>query len=138
MENPPWKIEWSNALSMANPEIDAEHQHFIELINDLNGEIMNPQRDKAVIVRLLRHILEESIAHFEHEERFFVENAYPAAKKHAQIHSKIAKKIKIALKDFLDTKPSMVWIETGLRIKVLLVNHLLNEDTRYINYLRTE
>jgi len=138
MANSPWEIEWSGALSMSNPVIDAEHQRFIELVNDLNGEIMNQRRDKAVIVNIMQLILEEAIAHFEHEERLLVENAYPGAKKHTQIHSELTAKIKQALKDIQNTEPSTAWIETGLRIKVLLVDHLLNEDTKYINYLRTE
>ena len=138
MANPPWEIEWSDALSMSNPEIDAEHQHFIELVNNLNGEILNQRRDKAAIVRNMRLILENAIAHFEHEERLLVENAYPDAKKHAQIHSELTGKIKQALEGIQGSEPSTAWIETGLRIKVLLVDHLLNDDTQYIDYLRTE
>jgi len=138
MANSPWEIEWSDVLSMSNPVIDAEHQHFIELVNDLNGEILNQRRDKAAIEHIMKLILEGAIAHFEHEERLLVENAYPAAREHAQIHSELTSKIKLALKDIQDTEPSTAWIETGLKIKVLLVDHLLNEDTKYINYIRTE
>ncbi|ATX80803.1 hypothetical protein Ga0123461_2404 [Mariprofundus aestuarium] len=36
MDSLPWKIEWSDELSMSNAEIDAEHQHFIKLVNELN------------------------------------------------------------------------------------------------------
>jgi len=40
--------------------------------------------------------LKEVIAHFEHEERLLVENAYPAAQEHAQAHSGLTSKIKQA------------------------------------------
>jgi len=96
MANFPWEIEWSDALCMSNPEIDSEHQHFIELVNDLNGEIMNQRRDKAVIVNIMKLILEGAIAHFEHEERLLVENAYSAAQEHTQVHSGLTSKIKQA------------------------------------------
>ena len=137
MENPTWAIEWSDALSMSNPEIDAEHQHFIKLVNELNGAII-ARRDKPDIQRIMGLILEDAIAHFSHEERLFSERNYPAAQEHAQIHSELINKFKQALKEIQNTEFSVEWIEIGLTIKGLLVDHVLNEDTRYIEYLRTE
>ncbi len=57
MGNSPWTIEWTDALSVSNPEIDAEHQHFIKLVNELNGEI-GTRRDKSEIQRIMGLILE--------------------------------------------------------------------------------
>ena len=28
-----WRLDWDESLSVGIPEIDAEHQHFIKLIN---------------------------------------------------------------------------------------------------------
>lgn len=133
-----WEIEWSGALSMSNPQIDAEHRRFVDLVNELNGEILNQRRDKAVVERILALILEEAVAHFEHEERLLVEKGYPEADKHAQAHAELAGRIRQALKEIHSTEPGTAWIETGLRIKVLLVDHLLNDDTKYIDYLRSD
>ena len=137
MGNSPWAIEWSDALSMSNPEIDAEHQHFIKLVNELNGAIIARQ-DKSDIQRIMGLILEDAIAHFSHEERLFIEKNYPAAQEHTQIHSELIDKFRQANKDIQNTEFGAEWIETGLAIKGLLVDHVLNEDTRYIEYLRTE
>jgi len=134
----PWKIEWSNALSMSNPEIDAEHRHFIKLVNKLNGEIRSQQRDKAVIEQIMKLILKDAIAHFSHEERLFAEKNYPAAQEHTQIHSELISKLKQALEEIQNTDFSKEWVEKGLAIKSLLVDHVLNVDTQYIEYLRTE
>jgi hemerythrin-like metal-binding protein len=134
-----WAIEWSDALSMLHTEIDAEHQHFIKLANELNDEIMNQQRgNKAAVEHIMHLLLEDAIAHFAHEEEILAEKAYPATQEHAQIHSDIINKFRQALKNIQDTRIRAVWIKTGLNIKDLLVNHLLDEDTKYIKHLQTE
>ncbi|NWF37728.1 bacteriohemerythrin [Mariprofundus sp. NF] len=138
MEVSPWRIEWSDELSMSNSEIDAEHRNFIRLVNELNNEIMSQQRDKAVVVRILNQILDDAIAHFAHEERLFIEKSYPAREEHAQLHAELISKFKQALKDIHATEYGRIWIATGLEIRSLLVNHVLFEDTQYIEYLRTE
>ncbi len=138
MNTSPWIIEWSDALSMSNPEIDAEHQHCIGLVNQLNIKILSQQQDKAVIEHIMGLLLEDAIVHFAHEEQILAEKAYPATQEHILIHSELINKFKQALKDIQTTNISAAWIKTGLDIKDLLVDHLLKEDTKYIEYLRTE
>ena len=136
MKSTPWKIEWSDALSMLNPQIDAEHKHFFALVNELNGAIID-RLDKAEIEHIMNLILEDAVAHFAHEERLFAELRYPRAQEHARLHTELINILQQALKKIQQTEFSRVWIETGLDIKNQLVEHVLNEDTQYIDYLRT-
>ncbi len=138
MKISPWEIEWSDALSMSHPEIDAEHQHFIKLVNQLNEKIIKQHRDKADIEHIMGLILEDAIAHFLHEEQILAEKAYPATQEHILIHSELINKFKQALKEIQTTNISAAWIKTGLEIKDQFVDHLLKEDTKYIEYLRTK
>ncbi|MFC1542663.1 bacteriohemerythrin [Pseudomonadota bacterium] len=138
MESSPFTIVWSDALSMSNPEIDAEHQNFIKLVNKLNTEIMSQKRDKAVVEQIMNHIMKDAIAHFSHEERLFAEKGFPGAEEHTEIHSELITKFEQALKEIQNSDFGEVWIKAGLEIKDLLVSHVINEDTKYIKYLRTE
>ena len=138
MEEVSYKIEWSDALSMSNAEIDSEHQNFIKLVNDLNGEIASQQRDKTVVGHIMTHILEDAVAHFSNEERLFVKYDYPNAQEHKQIHSDLINKFEQALKEFQNTELGLRWTTIGLEIRNMLVDHVLNEDTKYIEYLRTD
>jgi hemerythrin-like metal-binding protein len=137
MEASSWTIEWSDALSMSNPEIDAQHQNFIKLVNELNN-VIGQQCGKADMQYIMRLLLEDAIAHFSHEEALFAEKAYPAAQEHTQIHSEIINKFEQAVKTFTDSIIRAVWIKEGLEIRDLLISHLLNDDTKYIECLRTE
>ncbi len=137
MKNRPWGTEWADALSMSNPEIDAEHKHFIDLVNMLNREIASQQRDKDNILRIMGLILDDARAHFAHEERLFKEKAYPKAEEHAQIHKKLIAALNQSLEDIRNTDHVRRWVEVGLATETALVTHLVDEDTKYIDYLRT-
>jgi hemerythrin len=121
---------------MSNSEIDAEHQHFIKLVNELNGAFVD-RLDKAEVERIMNLILDDAIAHFAHEERLFVERGFPGAQKHKLIHAFLLNKFSQAMREFQRTEYSRVWIDTGLTIKNLLLRHILDVDTQYIEYLRT-
>ena len=138
MGTKPWGTEWADALSMSNPEIDAEHKHFIDLVNKLNAEIASQGRDKDNILRIMDLILDDARAHFAHEERLFKEKAYPKAQGHSQIHTRLIAELEQGLKDIRNTDLIKRWVEIGLATETALVSHMVDEDTQYIEYLRTD
>ena len=134
-----WEIEWSDELSMLHPKIDAEHQHFIKLVNDLNDEIMCKHRgDKTSVERIMCLLLKDAVTHFLNEEKILTDTAYPAAEEHMLIHSELINTFEQALKTIRTTEIRAAWIKTGLDIKDLMVNHLLKEDTKYIEHLQAK
>jgi len=137
METAPWKIEWSDALSMQNPEIDAEHQEFASLVNDLNTAIIG-RHSKDDVESILKRIVTHSIEHFTHEEKLFVQMQYPKTQEHMQLHSELIITLKKILTEIHNSEFSKEWIEMGLAIKNALVDHILSDDAQYIEYLRTE
>jgi len=138
MHTPSWEIQWSNELSMSTPEIDDEHQQFIVLANKLNQIIFSQQKDKALVEHIMNRLLEGALAHFANEEHILAKKNYPALQQHAQTHSEIINKFKQAMKEIQSTNSRAVWVKVGLGIKNLLVDHLLNEDTKYIKHLQTK
>jgi len=138
MGTKPWGTEWADALSMSNPEIDAEHKQFIDLVNMLNREIASQQRDKDNILRIMGLILDDARAHFAHEEALFKEKAYPNAKEHAKIHAELIATLNQGLEDIRNTDHISRWVEIGLATEAALVTHMVDEDTKYIDYLRTD
>lgn len=137
MNPAPWRIEWSDDLSMHNPEIDAEHKEFVSLVNKLNSAIIG-RHNKADIESILNQIVTHSITHFSHEEKLFVEMHYPNTQEHMQHHSGLIMTLNKTLIDIHNTEFSREWIDMGLAIKHALVDHLLIDDAQYIEQLRTE
>ncbi|MBI4808251.1 MAG: hemerythrin family protein [Nitrosomonadales bacterium] len=133
VDSSPWRLEWSDALSVGIPEIDVEHQRFIGLVNELNEAIIG-RLDLAVIKNRMQSILEDAAAHFAHEEELFREWGYPEASEHAMKHAQITLALHGIMTRFERGGMEYEWIEAGLKVKEALIEHLLAEDMKYRDY----
>ena len=132
-ETSPWRLEWTDELSVCIPEIDAEHQHFIQLINELNEAII-ARMDMAQIKKRMQAILDDAVAHFTHEEELFREWGYPEAEEHAQKHAQAVLVLGEIMRGFERGGIEYEWIAAGLKVKQVLIEHLLTEDMKYRDY----
>lgn len=132
-DSSPWRLEWNDGLSVRIPEIDIEHQHFIHLLNELNDAII-ARRDIEEIKSHMRSILDDALAHFAHEERLLKEWGYPGAEEHAKKHAQITQVMREIMAGFEHGKVAYEWIEAGLKIKQMLIEHLLTEDMKYRDF----
>jgi len=123
-------------FKMFHPEIDAMHQSFVELINDLNAEIVNQRRDKPEIMRLLKEIMTNCTNHFAHEEKLYNEKSFPGAQSHAKSHARIVEKLRASMDRVDHSDLVKVWVEEALLIEGLVKEHELQEDREYVEFLR--
>ena len=130
MEMPVWKIEWSEALSVGIPEIDEDHKRFARLVNELNRSIVNRAQLHEIRHRL-QMIIDDAVQHFAHEERLFKVWQYPDSQSHAAIHAEIIKVLQSIMSSSVATCLNRPWIEAGLKIKAVLIDHILKEDAKY-------
>jgi hemerythrin-like metal-binding protein len=135
MDNTDWLLEWTDDMSVGIPEIDAEHRHFAQLINDLNQAIIE-HHELSVIRNRMSLILEDATQHFAHEESLFKQWDYPDTAGHTAKHllaTRAYLDIMATLKqDYVETN----WIAAGLKVKKILVDHLLKEDMKYRDFYR--
>ncbi len=128
-----WRLEWNGSLSVGIPEIDAEHKHFIGLVNDLNDAIVGGM-DLEVIKKCMQLIVDDAVAHFAHEEALFKEWDYPEAEMHGRSHANILRALRKIMERFERGGAKHEWIEAGMQIRQALVHHLLSEDMKYRDY----
>ncbi len=133
VELSPWQLEWSDALSVNIPEIDAEHQHFIHLINQLNEAII-ARMELEEIKRRMQAILDDATAHFSHEEDLFREWGYPEAAYHTNQHTRTLRLLREIMGLIQCGGVEYEWIAAGLKVKQALIDHLLTEDMKYRDY----
>lgn len=132
-----WKIRWNDSLSVGVAEIDAEHRQFVARINELNQAIVEC-KDKATVERLLDLMLMEASHHFWHEQQLLALWKYPGRADHAAKHAQLTAQFERLMKEFERADVSFTWALKGLYIKQLLVAHLLKEDMKYRDFLRTQ
>jgi hemerythrin-like metal-binding protein len=136
MKKPKWNLEWNEGMSVGIPEIDADHQRFISLLNELNRSIT--ERMKATeIHKRLQHVIDDTERHFEQEEKFFQEWRYPNAGVHADIHKQVLNTLKNIQDSFIPYGLEAEWLDAALKIKNILISHILVEDMQYANYFKS-
>ena len=127
MKKPKWNLEWNEGMSVGIPEINADHQRFISLINELNRSITEEM--KAIEIRKrLQLVIDDTERHFEKEEKFFQEWRYSNAEVHASSHKLVLKTLKNIQNSFTPHGPDAEWLGAALKIKNILICHILAED----------
>ncbi len=130
-----WEIAWSDYLSVGVAEMDEEHRQFIARVNDLNKAIIESE-SKAKVERLLDLMLMEATHHFWHEQELLARWNYPHTAAHTATHVELTAQFARVMKEIEESEISFVWASKGLRLKQLLVEHLLKEDMKYRDFLR--
>ncbi len=133
MEPHTWKLEWSEEMSVGIPEIDEDHKRFIFLIDELNRAIAGRLGQDEIQIRL-QLILDDAARHFAHEERLFKEWKYPDAEDHANRHANLTRSLQALQDRFINYGLPSEWIDVGLEVKDILINHLLTEDMKYAEF----
>ncbi len=126
----PWRLEWNDSLSMGIAEIDTEHQHFIKLVNQLNEAIAGRMGMEEIKQRM-HAILDDAKAHFAHEEALFKEWSNHDAAAHTQKHEQLTSAFHEIMERFEHGCLECELIDAGLKIKAMLIEHLLTEDMKY-------
>ena len=129
----PWRLDWNDGLSVSIPEIDAEHQNFILLVNKLNQAIIG-RMDVEHVKYCMQSILIDAAKHFAHEEELFKQWGYPDAEEHAKKHVEATRALNEIMGHFEQGGLDYEWIEAGLQVKEALIGHMLDEDMKYRDF----
>jgi hemerythrin-like metal-binding protein len=137
VEKSEWEIAWTDYLSVGVPEMDEEHRQFISRVNDLNKAIVESE-DKKTVEHMMDLMLIEAAHHFWHEQELLARWNYPETAAHTAKHVELTAQFDRTMTEFEESDISFVWALKGLRLKNLLVEHLLKEDMKYRDFLRGE
>ncbi len=74
------------------PEIDAQHETLIDLINQLHAA-MKQRSEREVLDQLMAALIDHTRTHFDCEERLMLEHRYPGYNAHKQEHERLIQHI---------------------------------------------
>ncbi len=135
MRRPTLNLIWSEDLSVGIPEVDEDHRRFFVLINELNRSITTG-KEPSSIMNTLQSIINDAVEHFAHEEKLFREWQYPEEDAHARKHASVVKALGILQLKFVPYGKDSEWMDAGIKIKKILLDHILKEDMKYAEYYR--
>ena len=126
-------LSWSNQYLIGNDLIDAEHEELFRLINDFHT-LWVEARNRQDIAKILHQLIVYAQMHFQHEEKIMEDAGYQMLAEHQKIHESMIDKI-------FELHPSYaeghlrLEIETMKFVKSWLLDHILDHDYRFRNYL---
>lgn len=127
----PWSDEYSVNLRV----IDNDHKDLVNTVNALHDAISSGSERSEVgqIIATLAQYVDE---HFAREEALMEANAYPDLADHKCTHRYLARQV-YAIRTIFAAKPQQIDPAKLLHfLRHWLVTHILEEDRKYVPYLR--
>lgn len=127
---------WSDDYSLGIRAIDEQHKGFFEAGHRLYDAILNCEGEKMVeqSVEFLRDYADR---HFQTEEGFMAEHAYPHLDQHKKRHTEFLEVLDGLMDELELYGPSQHLADRALEIsQEWLINHIIEEDTLYAQYIK--
>lgn len=123
-------ILWTEAFQMGDDTVDAEHRHFIDIVNRLNAAVRDRQ-DPIAIAAVCDTLVADAAAHFACEEALLERHGFGGLPAHRREHQRLlafirgeADRVRIAA-----ARDDVV--NSALAIKDALLTHMFRVDVRY-------
>ncbi|MCP4137702.1 MAG: bacteriohemerythrin [bacterium] len=127
-------VKWGKGLSVGIPEIDKQHRNIIEIVNNLQRALSQPNK-RVIIENILLDMTDYSNKHFTTEETLFLEHDYPDYEMHKIKHYNFLSELGRFKKDFTAGKAMLVE-DVLIFLNNWWFEHILNEDKKYELFLR--
>ncbi|MCK5516725.1 MAG: hemerythrin family protein [Desulfobulbaceae bacterium] len=127
-------IKWRDSFSVGVEKFDKEHLKLVELINDMYI-IVRDKGDVTALSACIERLIEYTRFHFSSEEAAMEEANYPGLEEHKKLHAGLEEQ---AVGFFLRVKSEGEAVRTEFYhfLREWLVNHMVEEDKKYSEYLK--
>lgn len=128
--------EWTAALSVGFPLIDAEHQELFRRVNQLMTAVSAGEAATEA-PRLLMFLADYVVAHFAHEEALMARYSYPGGEAHKRQHEGFMARVRELRAQFAEQGAAPTLVLSICRdVHDWLVNHISKSDVVLGAYLR--
>lgn len=93
-------LQWTQALSVGIPEIDAQHQELFRRVDRLIAATL--ANDHGETGAMLAFLAEYAVSHFTTEERYMRDVGYPGLPRHREEHERFVADLEALGRDFRD------------------------------------
>jgi hemerythrin len=124
------KLIWDDKYSVGVEEIDKQHQHMFNTINNLL-DVISTNSPKEKLDEVISGLVEYKKYHFETEEKYFREFDYEGREEHEAKHNEFTK-------NFLALRAQYPENNIEFAFKLIdfledwLIDHLITMDQKYV------
>ncbi|MES9907134.1 MAG: bacteriohemerythrin [Candidatus Thiodiazotropha sp.] len=130
-----WRDDWYLGID----EIDQQHLHLVELVNQVADSVMTQQsesKDGGGAMRLVLQLQEETRRHFRDEEAFMRNHEYPLVSSHHREHALLQAELSDLIREIEEGKRRLD-IETLTSLKYWLIDHVIDSDMDIARHMNT-
>lgn len=125
-------LTWSNQLELGAPNVDKQHQHLVEILNQLDEAValgFEPQK----VLKLVDELIDYTHYHFEDEERFMLEGGYDSKRfaEHKDQHRTFVQKVSLERENAIKNPESVSNDLIDFLVKWLM-DHILFSDKQMV------
>ncbi|NOZ89840.1 MAG: hemerythrin family protein [Epsilonproteobacteria bacterium] len=125
-------LKWKDAYSMNEENIDKQHKWLFKLSNDIYDLIEKGVDDYEHFRELFMALNDYGIEHFIYEEMYMKEQGYPNLEEHIKEHRQFSDKVR----DLIEKETHIK--DIGEFVSAWLVQHVLDEDMNYKNFIESK
>jgi hemerythrin len=128
-------LAWKDEFSVNVALMDEDHKQLLEIIGRLY-DALSTGAERHVPLGICDELIEHTLVHFEHEERWFDDLHYPRAAEHRRMHDKLKQRI-VEYRGQLCAEPPPA-LEQFELFTDWLAHHITGEDRSYGAWLNTQ
>lgn len=126
-------INWSERFSVGVQQLDQQHKHLFELVNQLS-DAMKSGKKPEVVGQIFVDLIKYTDNHFKTEEELFSKYRFGGSLSHKKHHDELRSKA-MELKTKHDNGSIVVTVELLNFLASWINNHILEEDMQYKEFL---
>jgi hemerythrin len=123
-------VEWTEELSVGVPALDRDHQHLIELLNQLH-DVVRRNDAREVIAAVLIELIRYTGHHFAAEEDLMARAGFPGLETHRHTHDMLRQRVRDYEAEFREDPRSVIAAELFDFLCDWLIHHIKTEDMEY-------
>jgi hemerythrin len=127
-------MSWNSSLATGIPSIDSQHQQLVAYVNELY-DAMTQKKGREVTGKILNQLVDYTVKHFAHEEKWFAKAGYPDTAAHVKEHVDLTNQVKTFGAAFASGKAT---VDSDLMnfLRSWLMNHIMKSDKKYVTSLK--
>lgn len=129
-------VKWNESWSSGNTMVDLQHRELIEMTNEIIPLTLH-LADSKKVEQKLDTIVRKLAEHFEYEERVMKKVGYRGLQEHSRIHQELLAHAEQRREAYQQNEANPMTLFTFM-MKEVMINHLVEEDTKYFPYVRNE
>ena len=129
-------LEWSSQYVMGYDQVDTQHRHLFQLVNDLHDAV-TVGAERSTLSGILDELIDYTVLHFGTEESLFATHDYPEKDAHKREHDDLARQA-VDLKTKFEEGIATISFEVLDFLSVWLRDHTLRSDMNFVKFIKSK